>query len=937
MIAEKTLQDHIKDIDHLLGDKLSKLYSNTFNYQVILDHFFGVNKEVGKLRLSTSNKFITQLINLIKNEYIEFDEYLIILLAIVRQIPVKINHNVTTEEFELKENIFISKGVDKNHFVYNNFKNVQITFSLVSKPSKKHLDRDYVIQFENIKPLPNRLKRNVFYKSFSSYYFYILSLLLLTIILLWKIPALSNIIEFINTQLQNKFDSKFSCYLFAGVAIIVAIPLVYKPYIIVRRIIKWVSSRHEYSIEKKYSNIERYKEVVSSDKFLTLRPFEGDEQPITIESEDIIGFNLLRSLFYYNYISYNFSPIVNRIIILDGVRGVGKTSFLNLLKNKIHGYEKSNCKTFKQYISGGYINLVQLSLMPLIASTGDVDLRKVLQYLADNLYGDESLYLRRLLSVFNSNNKLNLENIKETLGINDNILQLRKHIKRSEQKNIIIIEDIDRLDDNKLREAVKFLWFIYELPFTITILPGDDARIRKAINFANSESQNTDEAVEYNELEEFKLLQASFSLKEHVYKALANYSVALFSSDIEKLDVKSSHQQLAEIISFLRNDKLPEISRDQIAEFMGNQGFSNEWTSHVISRLSERGPSRDVLIAELTELVYRSFADDNKVKRAIFSDIVQLLKTYTVSIREMKWIILHINSSRGNLFLVQQIVFYIIYYRYKDTARVMDYLKNYSQSGDFLERRDLRYPFVNDDLIVKSRNLIPNYIHDLVNNLEQYPVSIEHDGMGAFINQLFSFYNAASKTKVYNYNNTSRRVFRSEFIRFFLADDSTSTSQQVYDKLSKNWKLGIEHLDSYRPEFILAFNVIAERRVERESKKISYNLFLYQNMAILLLYLIKANNDFISTIQEYMEGDKLYNHAICLEVKIFGGKIVFEIPYLIEYYQTLFNITATDFSYDDSHLELTANYQRLKNLLLKSKVSDEFASILRRIFNEPLQ
>jgi hypothetical protein len=218
-MSEKTLQGHVKKIDGLLGDKLSKLFSNTFNYQVILDHFFGDNKEVGKLKLATSNKFIRQLISLIKNEYIEFDDYLVILLALVRQIPVNITYN-DQKEFELEEKIFISKGIEKNHFIYNNFKNIQIVFSLISDPPEKPFDRNYIIQLENIKCLPNPLKRNVFYKLFSSYYFYILSLILLVIILVWEIPALSNIIDFIITQLQN---CKFFCYLFAGVTIILVI------------------------------------------------------------------------------------------------------------------------------------------------------------------------------------------------------------------------------------------------------------------------------------------------------------------------------------------------------------------------------------------------------------------------------------------------------------------------------------------------------------------------------------------------------------------------------------------------------------------------------------------------------------------------------------------------------------------------------------------
>jgi hypothetical protein len=368
---------------------------------------------------------------------------------------------------------------------------------------------------------------------------------------------------------------------------------------------------------------------------------------------------------------------------------------------------------------------------------------------------------------------------------------------------------------------------------------------------------------------------------------------------------------------------------------MNEHGFSNEWTRHVIRTLTGRTLLKHELIAQLREIVIKSYISDSNIKKAIINDVIQILSKYQVSIREMKWIITKLSPGNRDLFFVQQIICYIIYYRYKDKTGIMNYLKAYSLGDNFLESRALIYPQVNDDVIIGLHNLAPENTHDLINELELYPTNVEHGGMLSLTRQLFTFRIANSKNRGFNYNDTSRSVLGSEFVRIFLTDDRF-TPQQIYDQLSKSWQLNNEQLNIsfFSQEFILAFNTIAEQKVERESQEFSYNLFLYQNMAILLLKLIENTQDFINTIDKYMAGDRLNNHAICLEIKIFAGKIIFEIPYLIDYFRTLFNIDHHSFKYDATHEVLQKNYKKLRAEFISGNTDHKFLKVFTGVFKE---
>ena len=710
---------------------------------------------------------------------------------------------------------------------------------------------------------------------------------------------------------STKYFIDAKLYLKIAVSIcIFCLAVLFSPvYRMVESLIKYHRIMFSFRIKKKYSNTEKYLNSLDSEKIQRVPLFESLERPISIPSEDFLGFNLLSASFYYNSIINSFDPNINLVKIIDAKKGMGKTSFINLILHRINGltyHHDNNCQLVLSIFNRQQIKVVQFSVLPLFVNLESSEkecINNFVKMIADNLVPALSKYLKAVLASTTAfNNTFNLEKFIDHIASNNTLSQMKSNLKISEQKHLIIIEDLDRLDEKNIKIFVKALWFIHDLPFTITLLPGEESKIRTAFNLPTKPDQR------YEELEEYKLLQFSFSLKDYFYKFLANYTIKIYDDTIRKLQIDNE-------LVLLEKLKSNVISQDNI---------QNDWVSHLY---------KNNLISKNN--VYMQIRSHNKdIINSVKAEIINVCEKYNLSIREFKTIIGKLRIGGDRLFIIQQIIFYMLEYRYKYQDGIIEYLNKYDVWGNFKKNHYLttyQDRFLNDKL-----DNFPDAIKEMIVDLVRFPRLNINEGMNSFINSLFGFLGRNYRhTTAKLDNNTSVNILASEFITIFLTN--SKGSQGLYDNLSLNWHDNFDKLSmSCSDEFILAFNERAETTVAINTKdhQFSYNLFLFQNFAILLLIMIRSNSNILNKLNNYFHGDKLYNQSISIYNEFYATNVSFEINIMIDYYRRLFNIDHDNFIHDNTNCTLKNNYEKLKEKLISTSTDSRFIAVFARIFKE---
>jgi hypothetical protein len=198
-----------------------------------------------------------------------------------------------------------------------------------------------------------------------------------------------------------------------------------------------------------------------------------DDRPLYNEEDDKLGFvskNGAKGIvddFYEICINEKFVAEKNTIIILDSLYRIGKSSFLNLLHNKIKKINNT-----LHGIKTGKIKEIKFSATTLLADcdTGnEVNvLYKFLDTIKQELRGTANYELFKYIIKGYFKNKLSID--FTSLG-NNNFQELLKLVRGKRQKIILIIEDLDRVRNSDLKHVIKFLWHIKDLPYIVTILP----------------------------------------------------------------------------------------------------------------------------------------------------------------------------------------------------------------------------------------------------------------------------------------------------------------------------------------------------------------------------------------------------------------------------------------------------------------------------------
>lgn len=902
--------DHIKQLDKKHGNKLYDLYERNKDYDSVLEFYFGNKNRSERLQFYISELYYKQLEGLLYHRTIDFDQYFMYLQTFFQDL---INSNLKPNDdviVKLNDKLRIKKSFKENEFIFSQATTslkIKITFIVKFKQLNPQTfidsQNNIVIELTNI--TTKNLRHNTYCNKLGSRITpYILGFILVLVVIFSFLA--NDIINLIQYLFDNSIYSKIAALIFIYCGVIILSPI----YNLIEALRRYSKIALSFKINKKYSNTENYLNEFDHEKKQNFTIFENLERALSVPNEDFLGFNLLSASFFYNGIKDSFDPNINLIKIIDAKRGMGKTSFINLLVQRINGVtyrHDADCQLFKDILANKQIKIVQFSIMPFLAalnnSTDDEKkcIDNFIKYIADNLTPASSRYLNAILSSTTAfNDKFNLEKFISQITNSDSIVKIKNNLKLSEQKNLIIIEDLDRLNEKQLQIFVKALWFIYELPFTITLLPCEEKKILASANLSTNVI-NT-----YEELEEYKLLQFAFPLKECFYQMLANYTIRLFEDTIKQIEIKNELIQIKQL-----NENA--ISKDSI---------QNDWVSHLY---------QNKLIKDSGYLSMRLHGSD--FIGSIKSEIIHIFEMYNISIREFKVIIgkLHIGTNR--LFIVQQILFYMIEYRYKYESGIVEYLNKYDVWGDFKKNH---YLTIDQNRLMRNKlDYFTGVIKETIENLEEFPLLNINNGIMSFINAIFGFMNRIHRNYTIKSNNIkSVNIFYCEFISIFLTN--SNGGQKLYDNLSLNWHDNLDKLSiNCRDEFILLFNQHAETSVSinTEDHKFSYNLFLFQNFAIILLMAVRRNaHNMLDILIGYFNGDMLYNHRISIYNEFYDVKVSFDIDVMIDYYRRLFNIDYNNFEYDQTYQTLDRNYSDLKSKIITGKTDNKFIEVFNKIF-----
>lgn len=422
----------------------------------------------------------------------------------------------------------------------------------------------------------------------------------------------------------------------------------------------------------------------------------------------------------------NFAPEINKIIILDAKRGMGKTTLINYLINKVHhiSYRGSNYwQLFKDIMLDQQIQIVQLSLLPFMSALPVKDpkiksnyencsikdkievmheehatVKQLIQYIADNLDTNSAKILKKLAKTIDSVNYkgITLKDFNTLFTSNDTLDALRNKLRKSERKVLLILEDMDRLNEYQLPIIAEFLWFIHGLPFTITLIPCEKDKLYNAVNIFPTDTA-------YEELEQHKLFQFDFPITDYVYDSLA-------STLLHRTTIISKNSICAINNSYLHLYQLTKkLGDDSLFENLLKEVHANDWETLLITRLKDAYSHLNSVVQQLLNsndlsfkslqssglsnyeqelirnsgifnetssidivetlsnrkhLIYRQASSHGyvgaKLWDSIKNDIVNVLKSHDVSLREFKYITKKLRLGGGYIFIVQQIIFHIL-------------------------------------------------------------------------------------------------------------------------------------------------------------------------------------------------------------------------------------------------------------------------------------
>jgi Cdc6-like AAA superfamily ATPase len=213
-----------------------------------------------------------------------------------------------------------------------------------------------------------------------------------------------------------------------------------------------------------------------------------NDMPITSFDEDKLNFEPFAKRVAEGILEYNQKECF--VISVEGQWGIGKTSFVNLVKNEIK--KNAVIMHFNPWLITNIEQLVSTFFSDLIKTLNHVSFKSKLQNdIKKDIKKFASAILPDNVSIGVSSNKLTW-NIRDRLKTSDKTLQEQKekineYLRQLEQPIVIIIDDIDRLMDKETELIFRLIKGIADFDNIIYILLFDRAIVSESLKKFKSE------------------------------------------------------------------------------------------------------------------------------------------------------------------------------------------------------------------------------------------------------------------------------------------------------------------------------------------------------------------------------------------------------------------------------------------------------------------
>ncbi len=196
-------------------------------------------------------------------------------------------------------------------------------------------------------------------------------------------------------------------------------------------------------------------------------------EPIFSDLDDELLIGIFVEEFYSMFIPKSFSMQKASTIILDMKQGQGKSSFINLLTNKINFNGQGKFHFWKSFVHGvtdHNTNIVDID-MAYISNISISKNDSFFQILHDTIVNSLGNKFRRYIKQLTNSLKVDFKYIKFDLNTNTNTEMLKRDLARSGKKYIIILNDYERLPDNHRKHLTSLLLALSNVPMLMIILP----------------------------------------------------------------------------------------------------------------------------------------------------------------------------------------------------------------------------------------------------------------------------------------------------------------------------------------------------------------------------------------------------------------------------------------------------------------------------------
>lgn len=459
----------------------------------------------------------------------------------------------------------------------------------------------------------------------------------------------------------KQFNSIWFIFIFIYSLSELLLPVSLTGWLILKLDILIARIRHicEYLIHFLCKNSNRHNRKNSTDRDIIF-----DDRSISDEKDDQLGFvdkngsTGLVNEFYEICINKRFVAEKNTIIILDSLYRIGKSSFLNLLHNKIKIFNNTWAG-----VKSGKIKEIKFSATTLLADCdkdNDISiLYKFLDAIKQELRGTANYELFKFIIKGYFKSKFGFE--FANLG-NNNFQGLLKSVKKHHQKIILIIEDLDRVKDNELQHVIKFLWHIKDLPYMVTILPAQ-AHILcfnldiDNINHQNDQNQNRDNTDNEKILPSYsqtyhKLIDDVYHLTDKVrhmqVKWLWGINNQLYDKSDDEILIKvHTGNKVKKLGAFANSDYVNQnilYIDDECLKFNGQEIVINNLSTNDIAKIVKIKGNNTVKYNELLFLPLRmiNFWQNTTIyqnwrhEQLFYSIIFNILSRFQVNTSEIK-------------------------------------------------------------------------------------------------------------------------------------------------------------------------------------------------------------------------------------------------------------------------------------------------------------